>query len=463
MIDPFIQVKLYDERVLKVKGLIPTKTSWGRVDGRPIYDRLPSGAETYQVQSPDDVLVLLTGSPNNLEVGAWERSSSILVIRPGILTWEHGQVPIETYAVNLSALDLQDGDYQVGYYLDYEEIESPPELLLNLERQSLSESLCLYESSKPDINKLFRNFVSGTRWTSSEGKPEWFAIDLTEPLSPTEFRLQNQLNNFRVSSYYSLYSSNDAILWELETRGTVTNGFSDIPVPRKISRRYWKIYLWGGEVDLISLSYTGQAIFPNTRPNGKVSTPTPFVDNKFAELEKPGIVLAFITVQDNKIVETIDTRRTTTFSYEPVAKWLTSFQDENLKRLFDYVVNYSDDFLSPTASFNSLYRELLSEPGFRLDSYKNEKKFIFPSRTKLDPPRNVIVDAELLSSSISVILTEGSNLPIVAENVPLEITDSKVKTHRIIRLSDPLDDDHICTKGFVETELDIPVNNGTYD
>ncbi len=463
MRDPFLRLKVYDERVLRVKGFIPRKTPWGRDGGRPIYDRLPAGSGSYQTENPEDVLVLVDNkNPNSLLVGAWQQSPSVLVIQSGILTWEYGQVPVNTYAVNISDLGLQDGDYQVGYYLNYEQVEELPETVINDDNISLSTSLCRFESSKAGIKTLFTEYEFQNSWETTEGKSEWFAIDFTQEVTPRNFGFLTELVSNRETNY-SLYSSRDAIVWELENKGFLTNNVTNIAIPHQISRRYWKIYFSGGLAKLRSFSYSGEAIYPNTRPSGKVSVATPFLDNKYGELEQTGIVLAFITVRDGKIVEVADTRRITTQPYEPVSRWLTTFQDESLKKLFGNLTNYSRDFLTPIGSMQEIYRELLAEPNFRIQNYKEKALFVFPSRVNLNPPTTIVLDPNILTNGNQEIVTERTELNILGENVPVTVTNAVIAPSRIINLSHPELDDHIATKRFTDLTLDVPVDNGTYN
>lgn len=462
MVDSFVKIKLYDQKALRVKGLIPTKTPWSREEGRPIYDRLPSGSETYQIQSPEDVLVYLEGNPQSLSVGAWQESPSVLVIQSGKLTWEHGQVPVESYAINVRALGLQDGDYQVGYYLDYVQEEFLPEQLIEGDNISLSRSLCLFESSKSGINQLFQNFAEGVRWETSSNKEEWFAIDFSRPVLPRVFNFFANIDPAK-PTYYSLYGSNDAIVWELETTGTIVQGQTAIGINRDFPKQYWKFYFSGGVSSFFSMSFSGEAVYPNIRPSGKISRATPFIDNKFAELEQIGIVLAYITVKNGEIVQAVDARRTTENSYEPVAKWLTTFQDERLKALFDDVSNYSKKFLSPTEGLYSVYNELTQDPNFSIGDYKDKPKFQFPPRIDLDPPKTIITNAELISSEFKDIIVEREELQLEGENIPLTVTNALINPFRIINLDYPIEQADVANKIYLEKEFNIPVDNGTYN
>lgn len=459
MEDGFIKLKVYDERTKKVKKLNPTLTSWGRDGGLPIYERLPSSSQTYQIQNPDDVKVLVEDRPESLQIGIWQNSNSILVIQSGTLTWKYGQVPIESYAVNIESLNLQDGEYQVGYYLSQIEVEQPPEFIRVIENQSLSTTSCIVESSQPNTLNLVRG-LGGEPWKTSNTGDDWVVFDFTSSVIPNSFEFYHQIPTETLN--FSLYSSPNAVVWELEETGILGGQSTLISIPRTKSNRYWKVYFYGGVLDFYGVLYSGEAVIPNQRLTGTTSVAEPFIDNKFAELEQTGIILGHIEVKNKKLVNTVDTRRYTRYPYQPVSKWLTTFQDESLKKLFSEVVNYQEYHLSPETAARHRYEDLLQDPLMSLGDYKSTPIVTYPSELVLEEPQFLLSSPTLSTSTQEEISTER-DLEIEAELVPLEISNYLIKPLQIFNLGFPQEEVDLATVNYVDEQLKIEVDNGTFD
>ena len=99
------------------------------------------------------------------------------------------------------------------------------------------------------------------------------------------------------------------------------------------------------------------------RVSAPVPIATPFIrgifdDDNFLPTEKTEMILATVEVENSLVKNIVDNRKASKTKYEPVAEWLTDFQDANLRCRFNDVLNYSRDFLSPTTGFIEYYKEL---------------------------------------------------------------------------------------------------------
>ena len=78
----------------------------------------------------------------------------------------------------------------------------------------------------------------------------------------------------------------------------------------------------------------------------------------FEAIEGDYILLAHFTVKSGAVTNLIDHRRVTYEKYQPVADWLTTFHDEQLRCNFDRVVQYSEQYMAPPTADFHLYEEM---------------------------------------------------------------------------------------------------------
>jgi hypothetical protein len=454
-VDGFARVLVANEEALVVKNLQPQPTVWGGKSGRPIYDRLPGVSEAYRKEYAGEIgrgmvyvdpqFGSLTG-PGSLEVGAWEEDRRVLVVYDGLITWANGQVPTETFAFNLETIidgGVQDGLYQVGYYLDTERSEAVTYTKYRVENTSLGGSATVYdvtrEAPNHPLEKAIADFREGT-W-----KPTEFALvgeydvgtsvtfDFTEKVVAEEFLITARLNS-RPTAFCALYRSDDAISWYLEdsvspneTGWALRNSFVN-------GSRYYRLFFWGGTADVLEVKYTGEALFPNQRPVGPISVTELFLEPAFDQIDRPHILLALIDVRNFRIVEIQDKRSTTAIKYEPVARWLTDFQDITLKSLFTDVEQYSSLYMSPTDGAKNFYKELLGSNIVISDDVFTPT-IIFPEIVK-----------QKESEFVSGVQVQANNI------TPL----------RVILLEDPEDASDLATTIYAEQTLIPSLDNGQY-
>lgn len=464
-----------------VKRLNPVPTVWGRNSGRPIYDRLPGVSEAYRLDYFGDEkqgLVYLdprfgkyTG-PGSLEVGRLPEDPSVLIIQSGTITWSYGQIPLTGLAIDLRSIidgGAQDGAYLVGYYLNYTIPESLSYASFRVENYSLSNTPSLYDASSEanyhPVEFAFSEIDDGS-WkpkddgsTGSYSEGSSVTVDFTRPVTAERFILSG---TELCSGMCALYSSEDAIFWTLESQISHRDGWS-LNVSRDTPARYWKMFFWDGVADVTQILYTGEALFPNQRPSGPVSTAKPFLeDDQFAEIEQPHALLALVEVKDQKAVSVTDYRRTTSKKYEPVAKWLTEPWDTSLRSLLTDISQYSSRYMAPPSSCEDMYLELSSET-FVIGDETKAPKIIFPGSIELEDGWKTVTEGELLDDPLlRGLRTDPNGVDLFATGFTIFQSNSSVTPSEVILLSDPVGPSDLATKVYVDSVLTPSLDNGKY-
>lgn len=367
---------------LRYAAIEPVPTVWGRPDGRPIYDRLPAIEQAYvKGYEKGQAYVYLdetTGNafgPGSLSVGALTENPGILAVENGKITWVQGTVSVDAYEVNLRALNfgkgLPDGEYQIGYQLTYEPYVSdspvPNYELKTVEDAPLFDAAILIAGSSfapghepfHAVSEVGSWWPNNSRGAGNYDPGSWLVLDYEQPVVADKFTVVGDENVEDPTASMAVYYSDDAIVWyAVDTQVTPVDGKWECTTDEAEPHRYWRFFFWDGQVSVGQLLYSGQAYFQNFTSSGPVTNATPYLDDIYADVEGEYILLATFTVVDGDVGTVADLRNITTTPYEPVADWLTDFQDQNLRCLFDDVERYSTKFLAPTTADYHYYDEL---------------------------------------------------------------------------------------------------------
>lgn len=483
LVDGFARVEVANDEALEILSLTPVETVWGRSSGRPIYDRLPGVSEGYREEYFGEVgrgLVFidpqfgtLTG-PGSLQVGAWQKDPRVLIVYNGVITWAYGQVPTETLAVNLETVvdgGIQDGSYQVGYYLNRVSPDVVKYTKFEVENYSLGSSQTIYEANREakyhPVLSMFSEPADGS-WTPTEfGETgeyidaSYVTMDFTESVVAKQFVLEAKSPGL-ATAFCALYSSNDAIVWTLEDSRSSQDGSWTLSSPSEVGARYFRFFFWGGRADVSEVRYTGEAVFQNQRPTGFTSEAELFLEGEYDEIDRPHIVLAIITVSNYEITEIRDTRSQTSIKYEPVASWLTTFQDENLRSLITSVEEYSTLYMSPRIGGDLFYEQLLQE-NFVLESDTKTPTIIFPVSIELEPGWTVVGEANLTTDPLDdELATNPQGFTILGQEIPFFQSNSKVEPRQVILLGLPTNPGDLSTKGYADVTLIPSLDNGKF-
>ena len=483
LVDGFAKIDIANREALEVLNLTPTDTVWGRSKGRPIYDRLPGVSQGYREEYFGEVgrgLVYVEPKfgtlrgPDSLEVGAWQEDPRVLIIYNGTITWAYGQVFTNTLAINLETVisgGIQDGSYQVGFYLNRISPDEARYSKYAVENYSLGASQTIYAASAEakyhPVVSIFSEPSDGS-WTPTEfnavgdyADGSVITLDFTETVVARQFDLLAPSKN-QATANCALYSSNDAIIWYLEDSVSPVEGKWSLQSASENGLRYFRLFFWGGLAEVSEVRYTGEAIFQNQRPTGPTSESEVFLEGEYDEIDRPHVVLAIISVRNYEIAEIRDVRSQTSRKYEPVASWLTDFQDQSLRSLITSVEDYSTLYISPETGGELFYKQLLEE-NFSLESETKTPTIFFPSSVELEYGWTVIGDASLGTRPLNEELaTDPQGFVILGQEIPFFVSNSKIEPVKIILLDDPVNAGDLATKNYADLTLIPSMDNGKF-
>ena len=483
LVDGFAKIDVANFEALKILNLSEVSTVWGRSSGRPIYDRLPGISQGYREEYFGEVgrgLVYVEpqyGSsvgPGSLQVGALQNDPRVLVIYNGTITWAYGQIQTDTLAINLETIidgGIQDGSYQVGYYLNRVSPDEAKYSKYEVQDYSLGASQTIYAASAEaeyhPVLSIFSEPSDGS-WTPTEffkagdyADGSYVTMDFTEPVVAREFSIRATSPQL-ATARCALYASDNAIVWTLQDSVTARDGIWAPQSQNEIGNRYFRLFFWDGTADVSEVRYSGEALFRNQRPSGFTSEAEIFLEGEFDEIERPHIVLAIITVSNFRVPEIRDTRSQTSIKYEPVAGWLTEFQDTSLRFLISSIEDYSSLYMSPLGGGELFYEKLLEE-NFTLGPDTATPQITFPSNVELEPGWIVVGEAALGSDPIGdAVATNPQGFVIIGTEIPFFQSNSSVQPNQIILLAEPTLPSSLATKAYTDFALIPSLDNGNY-
>jgi hypothetical protein len=405
-----VEPRVASEEALEVLNKKPIPTVWGQAYGLPIYDRLPGISQAYKIEAgPDSAYVYLSPNfpqregPGSIQPGRLNDNFSWYVMENGTITWSNGQVEVPRLEVDLSSLNggagLNDGQYKAGYLMSYDIPAVPAKAFASQTDAVLSEAYVAYAAGKDlvyheDYKALSEDAAEA--WWSNEDTSagtytngSWYVLDFKEPVWPERIQFVGQLGE-EATAKLAVYYSDDAIIWNKQTQVNPANGSWTFQnsATTGVKKRYWRFFWWDGKVTVGNILYTGEALYEDARKNGPVSSAAPFIDDLFEEITDVHLLVATFEVQSQKIVSITDQRQFIQRKYEPVAQWLTSFEDLMLRCYFEDIEKYAALYMAPPTADYHFYNELdtnaCSGEGFiSLGTYPQEPLVPFPDIVEL--------------------------------------------------------------------------------
>ena len=386
-----VKPKVLSEEASNLFKLRPEKTVWGWDFGKPILDRLPFWSQAYNKgYDQDQAYVVYDPSvqrswlgPGTCEVHTDLRARHLLIVENGEVTFTGGTLSVDRLVINIgklaeTQLNIQNGKFYVGYDLEIKFPEKKLALvdghsLLSVKDSTLDKAALGYAATqeaptREAFHAITTSDVEGSwrpeklgRVTSYNDGPSFY-FDFQAPVFVDYFKIGSD-RNVRGTSRCSVYYSEDGTTWTWSTDRDAYAGDWEIDIDRDTRHRYWQLLFWDGTASIESILYTGEAFFMDKRVSAPVPIATPFLrgifdDDNFLTAEKTEMILATVEVENSIVKNIVDNRKASKTKYEPIAQWLTDFQDANLRCRFNDVLNYAKDFLSPGTAHYEYYKEL---------------------------------------------------------------------------------------------------------
>ena len=375
-------VKQLSRQFISVNGLQNRPTEWVP-GGRPIYGRLPSVSQTYQVSFEADgklgFVFIPWGEgdfgPLSCEVVATDSKTGIFV-KGGSIVWEKGRSPVIPTLVDFTVLDVAPGRYLCGYDLFYND-DLFEAIYVVTDAALTGEDLIIQSSTDAVIGWRYpavNSFLNNTTlyWKNNDT----FFPSYTQPTS-AYFSWVSPLGS--AYSSVTVRCPDNTVLTGTATLSYLSGGalseVSTVSVSSDDAGQYytfevstpsfqtgWQVNFSDLTVSIQSITVTGQ-VTQLRRPSG----PTPksalsLYPSLSAPAESVFCALAYVDVgQFYKIEEIEDIRNITHRNLEPVADWLTVGWDEQLTSLYSTVKDFANTWMAPTTALTGEYLDLTTK------------------------------------------------------------------------------------------------------
>jgi hypothetical protein len=390
-----------------VNNLRNRPTEW-IAGGRPIYRRLPSLSDTYQINFfnviPEPSLFGYSDNregiekvgyvyipygenyngPLSVEVVAAEGNKALL-IKGGLLIWEYGKNEVLPTIIDLETIDVLSGLYDIAYQLIFDDAPSPK--LYQVEDFALTGQPLNITSSTdsivgwryPAVNAFLNS--PPTRWSNEDtyfpsyaqlpagpAYLEWSG-GLTAAYSSITMRCPDQT---AYSGNATLYYVNDGVYTKVSTVdvSSDTGGqFFRFPIEKPVIQSGWRVEFSSPKVSIQSITVSGQLTLlektAGIRPLSRLvmyragTLPNTVTTSDGKEVKATYCRLATVRIGVSyDVVNLEDQREIIHRDYVPIADWLTKPFDENLIDLYEQVTNYPELWMAPPTCMKQEYAGL---------------------------------------------------------------------------------------------------------
>ena len=455
-IDGVYRPKFYSDEALKALHIRPHRTVWGYEDGRPIYNRLPAIEEGYQVGYDfDQPRVYIDPAKNwakgigTIEVARDRAKPATLNIASGTITWREGFIDVESLTVDTNEFNddfgLPVGFYQVAYQiLPFEEVSETPipgYAEVNVEDSSISDAYVLFNASSEAAGH-YDYYVIDTVETTASWRPNVkgetggydtgseYVLNFGAPVRTEKLTVKAESIRLSTASA-ALYTSDNGIIWNLQDEKGSENGSWSFEISSWYNQ-YVRTFFWDGKASINEFSFTGSLYIEDRRVRENESVAALVIQDMYESIEGEYLTLATFEVRNvGSIVNVKDLRSVSYHKHQPVASWLTQFQDDNLRCLFDSVTRYSYLSMAPQSSSIHLYEEMIDSNCFGLG--------------ELD-------------------LGDQMGAPRLKLPTIVEITSGEVKPKAVDLLADPTEESSLTNRAYANYQLyeSWSLDNGNY-
>lgn len=357
-------LQLRSTTLRRLFGLDPVPTEWETEGGRPIYDRLPRASERYRVDPEQtgygkvyiDENQRLAVGPGSLKAEVSEGGN--LFLNSGKISWPEGVTSYGEVTINIPILGLEPSTWYVGYELITDDADKS--FIYQLSSQSIEDyegwtasstsPLCNFEAPYalfssgnnyfiPNNGDLVLDFTVENRFTK-------IRVPVSGISSADGASLTTNLSSGKYLPYYD--AVNSELVWD-------TLNFSQSPtqitfsLPNTITR-------------VSGILFSGTYEIVNRGENLLQDTDLVIYNARDPELQTQLLTLIgyFQTDNEGDIISLDDIRKITNTKNEPVARWLTQAQDDDLIYYYEQIKNYASLWMDPEIAGNNIYdKELI--------------------------------------------------------------------------------------------------------
>jgi hypothetical protein len=391
------------QQYISANNLESRPTQW-IPGGRPIYRRLPSISETYQIDFFNLVPAANTAvadevqdigytfvpwgqglnSENSMYVSA-SNSGKDLLIKGGTIVWRYGNTQVLPTIINLEVLDVISGQYDLAYQLLYD--DTPVQKLYSVEDFALTGQPLTITSSTdsvigwryPAVNAFLN--TSTLMWKNTDfflpsfAQPSQSFLQWESDLASayTKILLRcSEKTAFTGTATLSYFDGTTYTFIQTVSISSDTTGqfFEFNPDPR--FQTGWQVVFSSLDIAIQSITVTGVVTMlepqssPSTRavlvmyPSGTL--PKTVINSAGEEIPATYCSLAKVDVLSGYSIDEIgDLRYIIHRDYTPVADWLTKPFDEDLINLYEQVSGYSPLWLAPPSCMKQEYLGLTKD------------------------------------------------------------------------------------------------------
>lgn len=354
--------QVISEVTRRLFGLQSRDTEW--IDGNPIYDRLPSVSEKYRIHPEDSTAgrVFIGGDrkfatgPGSLQVAL--RQGNNLQVNSGVVSWPLGTTNEIEQIVDITILGLESSRWFIGYELNSSDEQVAFRYLID--EESLGEVPIWEATTSSEVcgNELPWAFLDrDSNFFQNQGNP--IVMTFSQYANFTKIRVPVTLTGTPSVSPY--------ITTNLDT-------IQILPYFDSITSEYvWNSMTFTGAIETLTfvfpteifsirnILFSGEIDIVSSPENPIIGSDLVIYNISDPEVQTSTLCLLayFETNTAGQITSLRDIRIITEQRNDPVAQWLTSPIDRDLRYYYDEYANYADRWMNPEKAGMSIYsREL---------------------------------------------------------------------------------------------------------
>jgi hypothetical protein len=384
-----VRQQVLSDNTVKLRNLEPQPTEW-IPGGRPIYRRLPSASENYQIDFFEEkgqgyVYIPYGGGifgPKSMEVISSDNKETI-IIKPGTIVWEYGENPVNPVIINCKQVGLVSTRYLIGYQLYYDDAPFDAQYSvddfflagLTLEVNASTDDVIGWRY--PPVNAFLES--SDLVWKTRDNifpayaqpNESWITWQVEKACAFSKVKVRTSGSSLinETAKLYFLVNDNWILISEAFLKEDSSGFFYEFELNEPTFQLGYKVKLPDANVTVSFITVSGIVTLSSrpatfTTKSALVAYPENMVPSTFVNSEGEEVPLAicrlaYVDVGDDYLIQEIDDVRNIIYKdYKPIAEWLTRPQDDDLVNLYEEVLEYPKYWMDPETVLSEEYQDL---------------------------------------------------------------------------------------------------------